>query len=151
MNIINITNNNNYLLEYFSYCSKEWGSKKSNLELKEYAQNKTKELLKNKNDKIISILALIENNKLIGFISLFNYDGEYKKELTPWYATMFVKKKFRNKGYSKILHYAILTEAKKLGYSKIYLKTYLTNYYEKFGAIYIEKLPNNENLYYIKL
>lgn len=37
---------------------------------------------------VISILGLVDNNNLIGFISLFNYDGEDRKDLTPWYATI---------------------------------------------------------------
>ena len=53
---------------------------------------------------------------------------------------MFVKKEFRGNGYSKILNNAILKEAKKRGFRKIYLKTDLDGYYEKFGAKFIEKL-----------
>ena len=64
---------------------------------------------------------------------------------------MYVKKEYRGKGYSKILNDAVLEEAKKLGYDKIYLKSDLVNYYEKFGAKYIEKLNNGENLYFIEL
>ena len=46
-------------------------------------------------DKVITILGMLENNKLVGFISLFKYDGEERRDLTPWYATMYVKKEFR--------------------------------------------------------
>ena len=72
-------------------------------------------------------------------------------DLTPWYATMYVKKEYRHKEYSKILNNELLKEAKKLGYSKVYLKSDLINYYEKFGAKYIETLNNGEKLYYIDL
>ena len=44
-----------------------------------------------------------------------------------------------------------LKEAKDRGFNKIYLKTDLINYYEKFGAKYIEDLANGEKLYYIQL
>ena len=64
---------------------------------------------------------------------------------------MYVKEKYRNKGYSKILNNAILKKAKELGYKKVYLKTDLNNYYEKFGARYIENLSNGEKLYCIDL
>ena len=64
---------------------------------------------------------------------------------------MFVKKEFRNKGYSKILNNAILSEAKIRGFKKVYLKTDLVNYYEKFGAKYMQDLSNGEKLYYINL
>ena len=151
MQIINIKNNKNYLKQYLSLCSLEWGSKKTKEELDLYINEKINKLLSNNNDQLISVLGLIDNNKLIGFISLFKYDGEERTDLTPWYATMYVIKEYRGKGYSKILNQAILEEAKNLGYDKIYLKSDLKNYYEKFGAKYIEKLNNGESLYFIEL
>ena len=53
--------------------------------------------------------------------------------------------------FSKKLNDAILKEASALGYTKVYLKTELENYYEKFGAIFMENLNNEEKLYYIPL
>lgn len=88
---------------------------------------------------------------MIGFISLFKNDSDERASLTPWYATMFVKEKYRGKGYSKILNDALLIETKKLGYKKVYLKSELINYYEKFKAKYIENLNDSEKLYYIDL
>ena len=46
---------------------------------------------------------------------------------------------------------AILGEARKRNINKLYLKTKLENYYEKFGAKYIETLQNGEKLYYIDI
>ena len=147
MKIINIKDNDNYLTEYIKLCNLEWGNKKDNIE--KYIIEKKEKILSN--DKVISILGLIDENNLVGFISLFKYDGEYRKDLTPWYATMYVKKEYRGKGYSKELNKAILNEAKKLGYTKVYLKTELENYYEKFGAIFQENLNDKEKLYYFLL
>ena len=56
------------------------------------------------------------------------------------------KKRIRGKGYSKILNNAILEEAKKRGFKKLYLKTDLINYYEKFGAVFLENLSNGEKI-----
>ena len=64
---------------------------------------------------------------------------------------MYVKDLYRGKGYSKILNEAILKEAKNRGYEKVYLKTELENYYEKFGAKYIETLKSGEKLYYFEV
>ena len=149
MNIISIKDNNKYLDEYIKLCSLEWGLAKSEEEMKKYIEEKRKKIINE--DKVISVLGLIDNDILIGFISLFKYDGDERRDLTPWYATMYVKKEYRGKGYSKILNNAILEEAKKIGFDKIYLKTDLINYYEKYGAKYIGKLSNGESLYYIDL
>lgn len=149
MEIINIKNNDKYLTEYVKLCSLEWGTKKTQEELEKYINDKKKRILNE--DKVISVLGLIDNKTMIGFISLFKYDGEYRRDLSPWYATMYVKQEYRGKGYSKVLNNAILNETRSLGYNKIYLKSELENYYEKFGAIFIEKLNEDEKLYYIPL
>lgn len=149
MKIKNIMDDIKHLEEYAKICQVTWEKKKTDEELKTYIKEKVKRILEE--DKVISILGLLDNDKLIGFISLFKYDGDETKKLTPWYATMYVKKEYRNKGYSKILNDAILNEAKKKGFDRIYLKSNLVNYYEKFGAKYIKTLSNKEKLYYIDL
>ena len=67
-------------------------------------------------------LILLDDDKLIGFISIFPQDCDECQKLSPWYATMYVKKEYRGQGYSKILNDAILKEARKRGYKEIYLK-----------------------------
>lgn len=96
-------------------------------------------------------LILIKEDRLIGFISMFPNDCDECPNLTPWYATMYVKKQYRGEGYSKILNDAILEEAKGREYNEIFLKTNLNNYYEKLGAKFIKKLSNNEKLYKFEL
>ncbi len=91
-------------------------------------------------------IILVDKDCLLGFISIFPHDSDEEPDLTPWYATMYVKKEYRGKGYSKILNDAILREAKKRGYKEIYLKTELNNYYEKFGAVYIKNINEKEKL-----
>ena len=147
MQLINLKENEKYLKEYIELCSKEWGTPKTKAQMEQYINKKRKDILTN--DKVISVIGLVDN-KLIGFISLFKTDGDERTDLTPWYATMYVKKEYRNKGYSKILNNAIIEEAKRLGYKKLYLKTNLINYYEKFGAKFIGNLTK-EKLYYIDL
>lgn len=145
MNIINLKSDVKYLEEYVRLCSLEWGRPKSDEEVKK----KVLEVLES--DKVISVLGLVDEEELIGFISLFKYDGDERRDLSPWYATMYVKDKYRGMGYSKILNNAIINEARNLGHSRIYLKTDLVNYYEKFGAIYLDELECGEKLYYIEL
>ena len=149
MDIINIKDNDRYLTEYIKMCNLEWGTIKTKEELDKYIIEK-KHTIDNE-DKVISVLGLIDNNIMVGFISLFKYDGDLRRDLTPWYATMYVKEENRGKGYSKLLNDALLKEAQDLGYDKVYLKTELNNYYEKFGAIFIEDLNEKEKLYYISL
>ena len=96
-------------------------------------------------------MILLEGTELIGFISIFPNDCEEEKDLSPWYATMYVKEEYRNRGYSRILNDAILREAKNRGFKTVYLKTDKENYYDKFGAIFIKRLKSNEKLYKFEL
>ena len=147
MYIRNILDDDTYLNEYIRLCSMEWGDNKTNQEMEEYVEKK-KEKIKTE-DKVILVLGLFDTSELVGFISLFKYDGDERKDLTPWYATMYVKRQYRGKGYSKVLNDALIEEALNLGYNRLYLKSSLINYYEKFGAIYMKDLECGEKLYYI--
>lgn len=46
---------------------------------------------------------------------------------------------------------AILEEARKRKIHTLYLKTTLNNYYEKFGAKFLEKLDDGEKIYYFDI
>ena len=122
MKVINILEEENYLDEYILLCSSEWSNSLVDVE------SKKKKILSG--DKVISVLGLVDS-ELIGFISLFKYDGDERRDLCPWYATMYVKDKYRGLGYSKILNKSIL--------------------YEKFGFNYLEDLNNGEKLYYMEV
>ena len=147
MKIINIKDNKKYLIETIKLSKLEWGTKTNNIEKYIKERLGDKEYLNN----IIFVLGLINKNELVGFISLFKQDGLDNLDLSPWYATMYVKKEYRGKGYSKMLNDTLLKKSKEIGYKRVYLKTTLVNYYEKFGAKYIKNINQDEKLYYIDL
>ena len=152
LKVYNIIDKQQYLKEVAELTQKEWGEK--NLSKEEFYNKVNKKILKiksNFDNPYYCKLILLDNEELIGFISIFPSDCEERKDLSPWYATMFIKKKYRGKGYSIILNNAILSEARKRNFKKIYLKTNLENYYEKLGANYIEKLKTGEKLYVFNL
>ena len=152
MKIFDIKEKEGYLREVAELTQNEWGSKELSKEEYEEKVNLKINKIKSLWDDIrYCKLLLLEDETLIGFISMFPTDGDERQDLTPWYATMYVKKEYRGKGYSKFLNDAILAEARKRGFEKLYLKSELVNYYEKFGAKYIETLNNGEKLYYIDL
>ena len=152
LKIYNIKENQEFLREVAILTQKEWGSKtNSEEEFRAKINKKISKIINNFNNPLYCKLVLLDDDILIGFISIFPTDGDERKDLSPWYATMYVKEEFRGKGYSKILNNAILEEAKNRGFNKLYLKTDLTNYYEKFGATFLENLNNREKLYYFNL
>ena len=152
LKIYNLKEKQQYLYEVAKLTQLEWGTTLINEdELEEKINNKIKKIIDNFNNLYYCKLVLLDDEQLIGFISIFETDGEERMDLKPWYATMYVKKEYRGKGYSKILNTAIIRKAKNRGFKKLYLKSDLVNYYEKFGAIYLENLKNGEKLYYIDI
>jgi len=150
MRIYNLKDKLEYLDEVANLEYEEWASNKD--DNKEARIEKKKEYICNSfSNASFCKLILVDNNELIGFISLFPEDCEEEKDLTPWYATIYVKKEYRKFGYSKLLNDAILSEAKNRNFKTVYLKTNLKNYYEKFGAIFIKKLKTDESLYKFEL
>ena len=147
LKIYNLKEKQEYLKEVLILEINEWSDDKYITE--ERLNKKIEKINNNFNNIYFCKLVLLDDEKLIGFISMFEEDMDERKDLKPWYATMYVKKEYRGLGYSKILNEAILDEANKRGFDKLYLKTTLDNYYEKFGAVYMEKI-GDEKLYYIK-
>lgn len=146
MEIYNLKDKLEYLDEVATLEYDEWA--RNSKENRENRLENKKEKIRNMFlDKSFCKLVLVDDNELIGFISIFPNDCDEEPNLTPWYATMYVKKEYRKQGYSKILNDAILNEAKERGFKTIYLKTNLNNYYDKFGAIYIKELKSGEKLY----
>ncbi len=152
LKIYNIKDKQEYLREVAELTQKEWGSITTSEEaFNDKVNKKVEKMISKLADKDYCKIILLDGDVLVGFISIFPHDGDEREDLSPWYATMFVKEAYRGKGYSKILNDAILEEARKRKFKKIYLKSKLENYYEKFGARYMETLKNGEKLYYIDL
>jgi len=148
--VYNLLNKIEFLEEVATLEYEEWADNKEEDKDKRIS-NKIEKIKSNLKDNDFCKLILLKDNKLIGFISIFPNDCEERKDLFPWYATMYVKEEYRGNGYSKILNDAILQEAKKRNIKRLYLKTELNNYYEKFGAKYMEKLKDGEKLYYFDI
>ena len=151
MEIYNLKDKLEYIEEIAKLTQEEWGSHRNTEEFEEKVNKKIQKIKEYLEDPYYCKLLLIDANELIGFISMFPTDGDERTDLSPWYATMYVRKEYRGKGYSKILNDALLNEARSRGFKKLYLKSELENYYEKFGAVYMETLNNGEKLFYIDL
>ena len=148
LKIYNLKDKTKYIDEVALLTQKEWGQKDlSKKEIEQKVENKILKIKSNFSDPNYCKLILLDNDILVGFTSIFGADGEKRTDLSPWYATMYVKEEYRGKGYSKILNNAIIAEAKKRKISRLYLKTELENYYEKFGAKFLEVLSTGEKLY----
>jgi len=80
-------------------------------------------------------------DQLTGSVSLVKHENKLRKDLSPWLACLFVDEQAREIGVGKELCNRLLLEAKKLGYSRIYLECFpdLVNYYLRQGWVVLEE------------
>ena len=146
MKIYDLKEKQEFLQEVMELEFDEWAkdaTSNRNIRIKKKINNYFEHI----NDIDFCKLILVDEDKLVGFISIFPSDCEEEKNLFPWYATMFVKKEYRGKGCSKILNSAILEEAKRRKFKQLYLKTELNHYYEKFGATFVKNIDSGEKIF----
>ncbi|MCP4176296.1 MAG: GNAT family N-acetyltransferase [bacterium] len=88
----------------------------------------------------ITIIAVNKKNECIGTVSLFENDLRTRKDLTPWLASLYVKKTYRNKSVARILINELLKITNKLDYRKIFLRTETASqYYVNNNWVLLEK------------
>ena len=152
LKIYNLKDKQRYIKEIAILTQNEWGQRGlSDEQFRHKIESRISNMKSKLNNREYCKLILLDDDNLAGFISIFPEDCDERQDLSPWYATMFVKEEYRGKGYSRILNDAIIGEARKRNINRLYLKTDLEGYYEKFGAIYMETLISGEKLYYIDI
>jgi len=81
---------------------------------------------------------LLEKGKeIIGCAGLITNDFISRGDLYPWFCGLYIEEKERGNRYSALLLDKAKSDAKKFGYSNLYLCTEHLGLYEKFGFEYI--------------
>ncbi len=94
LKIYNLKDKIKYINEVCILTQNEWGkSVKSKDEFDRKIKKKEKKIIDNLDNKSYCKLILLNDDKLVGFISIFPNDCDDFLNLTPWYATMYVKKR----------------------------------------------------------
>lgn len=103
-------------------------------------------------DKLPYGIALCDNNDIIGFCMLKEFDLENYKDIIPNICNIMIFDKYRGKGYgAKLVDYA-KNELKKLGYNKAYIWTdKAPKFYEKIGFEYVKDVLKNDKTGYGRL
>lgn len=123
------------IIELFKNLNTEFIANFSEISLEKYVDKITEKA---------SIISIIKNNILVGFIAF--YDNDPNKELA-FLTMIIVKKEFENLGYGKSLLEFSLKEIKNKGFKKYGLKVHIENdyairLYEKYGFVKIERELN---------
>lgn len=83
-------------------------------------------------------LLIKDDKKIIGCAGLITNDFISRHDLYPWVSSLFIDKEERGHGYGNLLIEYAEHQAKKAGFSNIYLTTDHDGYYEKYGWVRIE-------------
>ena len=81
---------------------------------------------------------LLRDGEIIGCYGLVTNDFISRHDLYPWFACLYIEEQERGNNLGELLMEHAEKEAKKSGFSAIYLTTDHDGYYEKFGWKRIE-------------
>jgi GNAT superfamily N-acetyltransferase len=89
-------------------------------------------------DTIPAIYMAFADGKPAGTVGLLRTDLLSRQEFTPWMAVLYVLPEYRGCGIVALLQEHAIAEAKRLGFSEMFLYTKMSGFYEKGGWMYLE-------------
>ena len=120
----------NGILSQIKEC--DWGAAKFLYEL--ITENKFFELCKEGG----KLFVMLDNDKLVSFATLTKRDCVDDDSLYLWIGFVFTQNEYRGHRYSgEVIEYAV-KDARRQGYSDVYIATDHTGLYEKYGFEYLE-------------
>ena len=118
----------------------EWVKPRASGRTKNYVLEKIKTCGKN---RLPVMLIASVNDKCVGTVSLVANDLDSSR-FTPWLASLYIDKDYRNQGIGKQLTEKLKSVVKELGFSEMFLRTEEAgDYYRKQGWQYIETCEDN--------
>lgn len=91
-----------------------------------------------------SAFAAIIDGQIIGFCTFMKTDYYPDNRYFPWISTIFVEEGYRGKHISQHMIEAVIKYAKDCRFSRVYIPSDMTGFYEKYGFVKIDELENYE-------
>ena len=89
-----------------------------------------------------AFFAAIEGDELIGYCSFLKEDYYPENRYSPWISSVFVAESARGKRVSHKMIETVIAYAKEHQFSKVYIPSDITGFYEKCGFTPIDSLKN---------
>ncbi len=89
-----------------------------------------------------SVFAAIEDNKIIGYCTFMKTDYYPENRYSPWISTLFVDEAKRGNRVSRKIIETVIEYARSKQFSKVYIPSDMTGFYEKYGFKKIDELKN---------
>jgi GNAT superfamily N-acetyltransferase len=89
-----------------------------------------------------TMFVAVMDGKIVGMTSLLKEDYYPLPEIFPWVSCVFVEKEYRGERISEKLIAKANEYAKTLGFTKTYIPTEFSGFYEKYGYTYVKDIVN---------
>lgn len=89
-----------------------------------------------------AVFAALSDGKIVGYCTLLKTDYYPENRYSPWISSIFVDEKSRGSRISHALIEAASGYARIKGFSKVYIPSDMTGFYEKCGFTKIDELEN---------
>lgn len=90
-------------------------------------------------DRIPLSLVALTDGRPVGTVNLIANDDPTRPHLHPWLAALLVIPEYRGRGIGTTLVRALLREARRLGYSEVFLGADIPAFYSRLGAEHHEQ------------
>lgn len=132
MEIISIKENPEYKDKAIKYFQNIWASKESLLVYEDCITHCI-----STSSPLPQWYLLEDGGNIIGCAGLITNDFISRMDLYPWICALYIKEDYRGNAYGSLLLEKAKEDAKKGGFSHLYLCTDHIGYYEKYGFSYI--------------
>ncbi len=132
MNIISVKEKPEYKEKATQYIQSKWASKDSLMIYTDCISNCI-----TTSSPLPQWYLLEDNGVPIGCAGLITNDFISRMDLYPWVCALYIEKDYRGNTYGSMLLEKAKEDAKKGGFSSLYLCTDHIGYYEKYGFTYI--------------
>ena len=132
MNIISIREKPEYKDIAIQYIQKKWANQSSLMVYEDCITNSI-----TTSSPLPQWYLLEKNGNIVGCAGLITNDFISRMDLYPWICSLYIEKEYRGKAYGSLLLEKAKEDAKKGGFSYLYLCTDHIGYYEKYGFTHI--------------
>jgi len=90
------------------------------------------------------VYMMLDNNKIVSFLTLANYDDIQPTIYTPWIGFVYTAPSYRGNRYSQILMRHAEGVARENNYTRVFVSTNHIGLYEKYGYEFFDILKDIE-------
>ncbi len=132
MNLISVSESNEYLESSINYIQSIWAGESSKMVYEDCIKHSL-----DLSQALPRWYLLVDGDRTVGCAGLITNDFISRMDLYPWVCALYVEKGYRGQGYGELLLNKAKIDARNGGFKNLYLCTDHTGYYEKYGFEYI--------------